>query len=139
MTHNEDELGPGVPEAVSLTLRLLERELGAESMDRLWIFPPLVRGRRERGLMAVSCYDDETRRLYTVAYTAERTGTGIDFEPLLREEGSAPPDRLPRVIDGVVRRSGLESGSPREVRIGGDPLVFEALLSEFDQPEVSPT
>jgi hypothetical protein len=181
VTHREDDTGVGVPEAVGMTLRMLERELGADAMDRLWIFPPLVRGRRERGLVAVSCYpeveaeaeaaeaevatDDEggmdaegeaeleargalrrrfltaadRRRLHTAAYTAERTGTGLDFEPSLREEGSAPQDRLPRIIDGVVRRSGLDSGSPREVRVGGDPAVFAALLSELELPEASPT
>lgn len=137
----------GVPEAAGFALRLLERELSVAAMDRLWIFPPLTRGRRESGLMAVSCLlevevptaDADRRRLHTVAYTAERTGTGLDFEPTLREEGSAPTDRLPRVIDGVVRRSGMDSGSPREVRIGGDPAVFSALLSELELPEVSPT
>jgi len=31
--------------------------LGPAAIDRLWIFPPLVRGRREWGLVAAGCFD----------------------------------------------------------------------------------
>ena len=46
-------------------------------------------------------------------------------------EGLAPPDRLPVVMDGVVRRSDLQLGVPREEEIDGDLEAFRRLLSEY--------
>jgi len=67
-----------------------------------------------------------------VAYTAERTGRGLTIEPLFTKEGEAPPELLPRVMEGVVRRAGEAHGDPREVAIGGDAASFAALMDEFD-------
>jgi hypothetical protein len=112
---------------------MLEKRVGAGSMDRIWIFPPLVRGRREWGLVAVSCLTDDPdqRSLITGRYTAELTGTGVLFEPEFVAEGLAPPDRLPHVMDGVVRRSDLQLGVPREREIGGKAERFQGLLVEY--------
>ena len=49
-----NDAGPGVPEALPRTLAMVVARLGAERIDRLWIFPPLIRGRREWGLVAAS-------------------------------------------------------------------------------------
>jgi len=132
----EDEKSedPGVPEALPRTLVLTRERLGAERVDRLWLFPPVRRGRREWGLVAASLFLDgeERRRIVTVAYTAERTGRSLTVDQAFHEEGDAPPDLLPRVMEGVVRRAGDGYGEPREVEIGGDPLRFGALVDEFD-------
>lgn len=140
----DDESGPGVPEALPGTLRAVARRLDVETVDRLWIFPPLVRGRREWGLVAVSCFtpwvdpvessapNGDQRRLYTAAYSAERTGKGLVITPVLAEAGAAPLDRLPRVMDGVVRRSRDAHGDAREVEIAGDLETFEQLVAEFE-------
>ena len=129
-----DKRGPGVPEAVQQTLLVLEARVGVPAMDRLWIFPPLIKGRQERGLIALSAFseEDERRRIITAAYNAERTGRGLTFEPVLMEEGTAPPDALDRIMNGVVRRTEVELGEPREAAIGGDSEAFETLRSEFD-------
>lgn len=125
---------PGVPEALPRTLLATRSRFPAEGMDHLWIFPPIRRGRRERGLVAVSLAADgeERRRLVTVAYSSERTGAGLTLEHVFHEEGEAPPDFLPRVMEGVVRRAGESYGEPRAIDVGGDPGVFAALLEEFD-------
>jgi len=125
---------PGVPEALPRTLVLARGRLGVERVDRLWIFPPLKRGRREWGLVTASLFLDgqERRRIVTIAYTAERTGRGLGVDQAFHEEGDAPPESLPRVMEGVVRRAGEAYGDPREVEIGGDPGRFEALVDEFD-------
>ena len=125
---------PGVPEALPRTLVLARERLGAERVDRLWVFPPLRRGRREWGLVAASLFLDgeERRRIVTVAYTAERTGRSLTVDQAFHEEGDAPPELLPRVMEGVVRRAGEGYGEPREVEVGGDPLRFGALVGEFD-------
>jgi len=133
-----------VPEALPGTLRALAKRLDVVTVDRLWIFPPLVRGRREWGLVAVSCFvapndlekpaapDGDQRRLYTASYSAERTGKGLVINPVLAEEGAAPLDRLPRVMDGVVRRSPDSRGDAREVSIAGDIDTFEQLVAELE-------
>ena len=129
----KDDRGPGVPEAIPRTLQLVARSLGEGEIDRLWVFPPLIRGRREWGLVAASCFaDGGARRLYTAQYSAERSGTSLTVEAGMAEEGQAPPDRLPRVMNGVVRRSEINLGEPRTVEIGGDPDKFQELMSEFD-------
>lgn len=129
----KNDQGPGVPEAIPRTLQMVARCLGEGEIDRLWIFPPLIRGRKEWGLVAASCFaDGGARRLYTAQYTAERTGAGLSFDSGITEEGQAPPDLLPRVIKGVVRRSDIDLGEPRTVEIGGDPDRFQELMNEFD-------
>ena len=139
----EGEGGPGVPEAIPRVLRVLRNRLDAGTVDRIWIFPPLVKGRREWGLVVASrmvpgdgseseAAEEERRRLYSAPYTAERTGRALHLDVAVAEQGEAPPDRLPRVMDGVVRRSGDELGDPREIRIEGDPARYDALMDEFD-------
>ncbi|MHB1193190.1 MAG: hypothetical protein ACYC6F_09105 [Longimicrobiales bacterium] len=125
---------PGVPEALPRTLVLARGRLGAERVDRLWIFPPIRRGRRERGLVAASLFLDgeERRRIVTVAWSAERTGRSLNVDQAFHEEGDAPPDLLPRVMEGVFRRAGEGYGEPREVEIAGDPERFATLVGEFD-------
>lgn len=125
---------PGVPEALPRTLIRLRDYLGVENIDRLWIFPPVRRGRREQGLVAVSLFQEgqERREVVTVAYTAEHTGKGVTVEPTFATVGEAPPDVFPPVMQGVVRRSGDDSGEPREVVVEASPTSFEELMEEYD-------
>jgi hypothetical protein len=122
-----------VPEAMGRLLGLLQKRVDPEAMDRIWIFPPLVRGRKEWGLVAVSCLTDDPsqRSVVTGRYAAELTGTGVLFESEFVSEGRAPPDRLPVVMDGVVRRSELQLDVPRERDIGGDVALFLEVLDEY--------
>ncbi len=126
-------MDPGVPEALARTLTQLRERLGVQTLDRLWIFPPFRRGRREQGLIAVSTFhaDGERRGVVTVSYNAEETGKGITVEPSFTREGEAPPDRFPVLMRGVVERGGEERGSPREVEIEGSVEKFERLLEEL--------
>ncbi len=125
---------PGVPEALPRALAEARRRFGAEKMDRLWVFPPIRRGRRERGLVAVSTFleGEERRCVITLAYTAERTGKGLTLEHVFHEEGDAPAELLPRVMEGVVRRAGNAYGEPREVEIDMSAEKYQELLDEFD-------
>ena len=54
-----DGENPGVPEAIPRTLQMMARRLGEREIDRLWVFPPLIDGRKERGLVAVSCFTED--------------------------------------------------------------------------------
>jgi hypothetical protein len=131
---------PGVPEALPRTLQRIRAEVGPHHIDALWIFPPLRNGRRERGLVAMSLFLDEgeRRRVHTVSYLAQRSGLELQVEPSFSEEGDAPPELLPRVMDGVVRRAGEDHADPRHVEIGGDAAAFDALLEEFDPALLDP-
>jgi hypothetical protein len=140
VTRKDD--GPGVPEGIPRTLQGLVDRLGADSLDRLWIFAPRIKGRRESGLVVVSRYaedGDPTRRsLFTASYAAERTGKGLTVEWSLSEEGTAPPDRLPPVVEGVLRRSGEGDHEVREVGLGGDEERLEALFEEWERGMLDP-
>jgi hypothetical protein len=123
----------GVPEALPRALEAVRERLGHAALDRLWIFPPMRRGRRERGLIAVSAFQEghERRSLLTVTYVAEQSGReGIKVETSFTREGEATADRLPAVMKGVVQRGGEERGEPREVEIGGDAEKLDALLED---------
>lgn len=124
----------GVPQALPRTLSRLRDRFGVASLDRLWIFPPTRRGRRERGLVAVSLFEgrEERRGVLTVTYTAEETGKGgVVVEPAFVYEGEAPPERFPVLMRGVVLRGGEERGEPRELEIGGSEERFEQLMEEL--------
>ncbi|MSR22597.1 MAG: hypothetical protein EXR92_03485 [Gemmatimonadetes bacterium] len=121
----------GVPRALAEAVRRMGEEVGLSRLDVLWLFPPLARGRSESGVVAAGCFVEGHRRLLvTLSYRAQESGTGVSFYPLFQEEGEAPEDRLPRVMEGVVRR--FDSlGSPRAIGLGGDPAAFEALVDEL--------
>lgn len=125
---------PGVPEALPRTLVRLRDELGVDVIDRLWIFPPVRKGRREQGLIAVSVFQtgDERRGVITVAYNAEHTGKGVTVEPTFTVQGEAPAETFPPVMQGVVRRSGEGAGEPREVVIDASGAAYEELMEEYD-------
>lgn len=132
LTRKQDD--PGVPEALPRTLIRVRDRIGVEVIDRLWIFPPACRGRREQGLVAVSTFQQgqERRSMITVAYNAEHTGKGITVEPTFTMEGAAPAETFPPVMQGVVRRSGDGAEEPREVLIDGAASRFEELMEEYD-------
>ena len=136
----------GVPEALPETLRHLRERMDPAAVDRLWIFPPRVRGRKEWGLVVVAAFmggsgegEGSRRRLFTARYAAERTGRGAEVSPLLKEEGVAPEDRFHRVIAGVMRRSEEELGDPEVVHVGGRPEAFGALLDRVGPPRLGRT
>lgn len=124
----------GAPGAVARVLRSVVDRISVAEIDRVWVFPPLTSGRRERGLVVVACYDGdgESRRIVTVAYAGELTSAGVSVETTHVEEGIAPSDRLDRVIAGVVSRSEMELGGPRDVEVGGDPRAMEDLVEELE-------
>ena len=142
MTGGSVERESPVPEAVGRALAVVWERVGPEKVDQVWIFPPLIRGRKEFGLVAVSGFtgDPDQRILFTARYSAELTGRGVEFDCEIRAEGAAPPDRLPRVMDGVVRRSELQLADPEEVSVRGEAESFLRLARDhgWDGPPEAP-
>lgn len=142
-TYSRVEDDPGVPEALGQALEVLVEKLGARPIGTLWLFPPLRSGRREHGLICAAlddAMDGDRQLLVTLAYRAEETGKGVEFHSRFTEEGEAPPERLPVVIEGVVRRADAGSGEPRRVPIERDPERVDSLLVELGrEPPVRST
>lgn len=124
---------PGVPGAAIQALRRLEARVGWEKLDRVWVFPPIRTGRKETGVVAAGCFADaECRVLVTLAYRAEETGRGISFDASFQEQGEAPPERIPRIMEGVVRRMEGPAGDPRGFQVSGDADSFQSILQELE-------
>ena len=130
----ESSRDPGVPEALPRVLIRVRDHFGSELIDRLWLFPPVRRGRREQGLVAVSTFleGQQRRAMVTVAYTAEHSGAGVSIETWFTQEGEALPGRFPAVMLGVVNRTKETPGEAREVEISGSGQRFEELMEGFD-------
>ncbi|HIF57149.1 MAG: hypothetical protein ABGY10_05735 [bacterium] len=130
----ESSRDPGVPEALPRVLIRVRDHFGSELIDRLWLFPPVRRGRREQGLVAVSTFleGQQRRAMVTVAYTAEHSGAGVSIETWFTQEGEALPERFPAVMLGVVNRTKETPGEAREIEISGSGQKFEELMEGFD-------
>lgn len=91
-----------------------------DSIDRVWIFPPRDLGDRESGLLVLSLFDidPDRRTILTLRYSA--SGAAEPRIDAVAEQGTAPADRVQRVIDGVLRRLGDEGEDPVAGAIGGD-------------------
>ncbi len=136
------ESGPGVPEAIPRGLQSLLHRYGGERLDRVWIFPPLVSGRRESGLLVASVFvegpEAERRVLVSSPYSGERTGKGLRLDWTVQEQGEAPADRFPRVVEGVVRRAEKDLGEPEELIVDGDEAALLEALSGYPSELLDP-
>jgi hypothetical protein len=110
-----------------------------ERVVQVWIFSPRQVAARETGLavLVVSAEDeaDVRRTIWTLRYEVE-TGKGgkSTRTDVLEEQGTVPPDRVDRIVDGVVRRLEAGSDAPDVRDTGGDAQVWRALLDELGAP-----
>lgn len=131
------ELGENLETPPMLTLlEKLQAEVPPESVDQLWLFPPRRAAGTETAVAVLAVVQDDPERLRVVTahYSATRDKRGkLQVQHRILEHGSAAPDRLDRVIDGVLRRldESLPSHPPRTEAIGGDPTKWFGLLHEL--------
>ncbi|HEX7051482.1 MAG TPA: hypothetical protein VF188_14850 [Longimicrobiales bacterium] len=133
-------VAPGTERADASTpgslLRSLERRIPVQMIDEVWIFPTRRAGASESTVIVVSAFDAadaDRRRVLTAQYTARRDRRGnTEVDETVTEHGRAPPDRIGRLIDGVVRRLDPEfdDAPPRAVRIAGDADRWMELVGE---------
>ena len=133
---NGDGDGDGLPDApLFALLGIIAERVGIDRIDRVWLFPPRRLKAGETSVVVVAAYaapDDDRRRVYAAHYTAP-ADTATQPRLALDEFGSAPSDRVGRVVEEVVERIKEDAPPqpPRTVPIGGDEERWSAMLHEL--------
>src|SRR5215212_9767405 len=111
----------------------------AARLAQVWLFPPRRVAAKESGLavLVVTADEagDERRTIWTLRYEAEAgKGGKVARTDALEEQGTVPPDRVDRIVDGVVRRLDGQGGAPDVRELEGDGEAWRALLDELGAP-----
>lgn len=115
-----------MPFPITVPLARLLAEMSAhvppERIEQAWIFPPRHHRELETGLVVLALRGEDAaagdvREVVTVRYEQRAGEAG---SRVAAGHGWAPAERLPRLIDGVVRRLGVEGEDPVVVVTGGD-------------------
>lgn len=123
-------------EAMRALLRELPGRVPVERLERLWLFPPREIAGKESGLVVLSLLPGPERpagqrQVVTWRYEAERVRGRVRREDAVAEEGWAPAERIPRLIQGVLARLEGEAEDPRLEEIGGSEARWAALLASL--------
>ena len=124
MTRKDD--GPGVPEGIPRTLQGLVDRLGADSLDRLWIFAPRIRGRRESGLVVYGFGERKTPQPF-VAACDKFIYTDILKPPTTQGAANKPkfPSPKKKLLEAVDKAAGDDGwanlGRVGEMLLKNDP------------------
>jgi hypothetical protein len=135
---------PPVSEALRQLLQGLPARIPPERIDRVWLFAPREVGGKESGLVVLSVQPAPTaantdqRLVLTLRYEAERTRTGVRVRDTLAEQGAAPADRIPRLIEGVLARLKDAAENPLARTIAGSPARWAELLRDVGAAPVDP-
>lgn len=125
------------PTQIQSLLRSLAGRVPPELIDQVWVFPARLRERSETAVVVATAFhpdDPERRRVLTAHYLARRGEKGkMDVQEMVLDHAVAPAERLPAVIEGVVRRldDDLAALEPKQRDIGGDVEAWLALLEEL--------
>jgi hypothetical protein len=119
---------------LALAEAIAER-LPVPAIDQLWIFAP-HRAVPESGVVVAAAYEDVPgrRRVVTAHFIGTRAPGGkVTTRLHVAEHGSAPADRLGRLVEGVLRRldGALAAVQPRAVSIEGSEERWAALLASL--------
>jgi len=131
------------PSQRQLILGLPER-LSPDRIDRLWIFAPHLTKSRESGFVVISLFEGSDvaqpggppqkapkRGLVTYRYETGLTKGSSGVQHRVTEEGSAPAERIDRVIAGVQARSGADSPEPLVEDVAGSWEVWQRLIERI--------
>jgi len=106
-----------------------------DRLDRAWIFPPRLTGEVETGLVVVSLWPAEKpeadeREVVTIRYEQRQVKNRTEGTREVLSRGWAPSQRVPGVIDGVVRRLGEEGEEPWSGDVTADIEKWNRLVGE---------
>ncbi|HET9983186.1 MAG TPA: hypothetical protein VFQ38_06355 [Longimicrobiales bacterium] len=123
MSHAAGPPGPQPGPTPASLLEALARAIPIASIDELWLFPPRRLGPAESTVVVVSAFaeDPGRRRVLTARYSVSQDAKG---QPAVQEEltehGTAPADRIPRLVEGVLRRLDEPAdAAPKHLRVEG--------------------
>lgn len=134
------ETPDALPEApLFALLRNIEQEVGVDRIDRIWVFPPRRLEAGETAVVVVAALPDidtDRRRVYAAHYTAREDSS----EPSLAldEYGTAPTDRVGRLVEEVVER--IKDGpaeAPRSHDISGNYDRWRTILHELAESQLA--
>ncbi|HET7275107.1 MAG TPA: hypothetical protein VFI91_07985 [Longimicrobiaceae bacterium] len=133
---------PAPTAALRAVIPRIEAAIPPSRIDQLWLFPPRIIGEREMGLVVMSLFsvgEDRSadRDVFTLEYQAE-LARPIPPTETLTEQGRAPADRIHRIIDGVLARTGEEGSDPDVHKIEGSEDRWRALLADLGVPPLDP-
>lgn len=122
----------------------IEERVEPGAIDKIWIFPPQRNGEFESIVIVTTTFapEDQRRRTIltancTLRYEETRRGTRTTItKKEIEEQGSAPAERIDRVVAGVMRRLDDELASlpPHLITIGGDLERWKELHPESHSP-----
>ena len=124
----------GKADAASMPALLegLEKQIDVTTVDELYVFPTRRVQGVESTVFVFSVHDEQDRRRVITAHLrATRNKRGEPtIETRLDEHAITPADRIPRVIEGVLRRMGDEFATtpPSFCRIGGNVERWRELV-----------
>lgn len=120
-------------------LRNIEQDVGVDRIDRIWVFPPRRLEAGETAVVVVAAFpdiDSDRRRVYAAHYTAREDSS----EPSLAldEYGTAPTDRVGRLVEEVVERiKDGPAGAPRSHEVGGRDDRWRTVLHELAETHLA--
>ena len=124
----------GKADAASLPALLegLQTQVDVSTVDELYLFPTRRVQGVESTVFVFSVHDaEDRRRVITAHLRATRNKRGEPtIETKLDEHATTPADRIPRVIEGVLRRMGDEFSDtpPSHCRIDGSAERWRELI-----------
>jgi hypothetical protein len=122
--------------ADAASLPALTENLGTQvdvtMVDELWLFPTRRAAGIESTVFVLSVHDQEDRRRVLTAHmraTRNKRGEAA-IETRLAEHATAPAERIPRVIEGVLKRLSDDYAStpPSTARIDRKPERWQAVI-----------
>lgn len=137
--HARDKAQPEAPLFALLTT--IERQITVERIDRIWIFPPRRYEAGETAVVVVAAYPDLDPVRRTV-YAAHYTAPAESAEPrlALQEFGTAPADRVGRIVEDVVGRIKDEApAAPAATRIEGDSARWHQMRHALAEQHLDQT
>lgn len=118
---------PAGDSALATRLAALEQRVPPPEIADVWLFPPLpdVVSSSEF-LLFTRILDAETRALFSARMVPEN---GTPAHQVIVEHGSAPADRVPRLVSNLQRRLGHDAPA-RHVEIDGEAERWRELVEE---------
>ena len=121
--------------SLPVLLESLAPRIDVTTIDELYVFPTRRLQGVESTVFVFSVHEpEERRRVITAHLRATRNKRGEPtVETKLDEHATTPPERIPRVIEGVLKRLSEDFAAtpPSHCRIDRSPERWQALIEQL--------